>query len=92
MEVNTGKDFSGDTVELIGRGPPGSYMAFSSVDYSLFQRGFHQFIDAEKVSIVATLCNIIYAQILNIAECLWNSFVNSIYSIRIEKIPFSLLD
>ena len=47
--MNTGKDFSGDTLELIGHGPAGGYMSFASVDYELYRRGMTNFIDEEKV-------------------------------------------
>ena len=44
-----GKDFSRNTVEISGRTDPGSYIAFSGMDYEMYARGTNTFITEEDV-------------------------------------------
>ena len=55
VELNKGKDFSGNTIELIGDTDPGSYIVFSGVDYSMYARGASTFFTEYQVVIFHTL-------------------------------------
>ncbi len=52
MEVNVGKDFSQDTIELIGFGDPGGYIMFAGVDYMWYRRGLNTLLAEDDVSIL----------------------------------------
>ena len=45
-----GKDFSRDTVEISGRTDPGSFIAFSGVDYDWWSYGGNIFLRENDVS------------------------------------------
>ncbi|CAH1779511.1 unnamed protein product [Owenia fusiformis] len=44
VTFNKGKDFTYDTIEIIGKTDPGSYIGFSGLDYDLYKRGARTFI------------------------------------------------
>ena len=50
VRVNMGKDFSRDSVELTGLTDPGSYIAFSGVDYDWYTYGAGVFLTENQVS------------------------------------------
>ena len=50
VKVNMGKDFSRNTVEISGRTDPGSFIAFSGMDYEMYAKGTNTFITEEDVS------------------------------------------
>ena len=47
--MNYGKDFSRDTIELIARGDPGSYVTTSGADHELYRRGAATFLTEQDV-------------------------------------------
>ena len=51
LEFNRGKDFSQDTVEIVGTAEPGSYVSLNLADYELYAKGVHTFITPNDVSI-----------------------------------------
>jgi len=64
--MNFGKDFKRDSFELIARGPPGSYVSTSAVDYEFMTRGALPFITEQKVGII---CRISWLQKLRLHIC-----------------------
>ncbi len=63
MAVNLGKDFSQDTIELIGFGEPGGYIVFSGVDYLWYRRGLNTLLTEDDVSILYSYIFFFYIQI-----------------------------
>ena len=43
LVLNNGKDFSGDTAEIIGHAAPTTFVAFNAIQYQLYSRGVNEF-------------------------------------------------
>ncbi len=56
MTLNKGKDFTEDTLELIVRGPPGSFSVIEGAEYEFWRRGAKTFLTEELVGF-ASLCS-----------------------------------
>ena len=52
LDINKGKDFVGDRVELIGRGVPGAFLSTSGLNYEFYKRGAATFFNREKVNTI----------------------------------------
>ena len=50
MELNLGKDFTRDTIELIVRGSAGGFVGINGNDYEWYRRGAATFLREEDVS------------------------------------------
>ncbi len=50
MTLNKGKDFTEDSLELITRGPPGSFSVLEGNEYEFWRRGAKTFLTQELVS------------------------------------------
>ncbi len=49
MTLSYGKDFRQDTMEVLIKGPPGSFLYTVGHDYELYRRGAATFLDEKKV-------------------------------------------
>nr|UCK81481.1 macroglobulin-complement related protein-like 3 [Arenicola marina] len=49
LTINYGKDFTEQSIELIGRGDPGAFFAIQGIDYEWYRRGADSFLDEEKI-------------------------------------------
>ena len=50
LEINKGKDFTGDHIEINALTDPGTLILFSAAQYELYRRGGHQFLTRSEVS------------------------------------------
>lgn len=50
-EVNLGKDFTRDSVEIRGESDPGSYMAFAAIPLDIYARGLNDGLTEYRVSL-----------------------------------------
>ena len=62
--MNYGKDFHQDTLEIIGRGAPGSFLLTVGHDYEMYRRGAQTFLDEKKVVNVHLECQKYHATII----------------------------
>jgi hypothetical protein len=51
ISINYGKDFRRDYLEVVAKGPPGSYVFTSVIDYEVYNHGDINFLTEQKVSI-----------------------------------------
>lgn len=50
-QVNRGKDFTRDTVEILATADPGAYVAFAAIPLDLYKRGLNDGLNHWTVSI-----------------------------------------
>lgn len=64
IKINMGKDFSRNTIEISGRTDPGSFIAFSGVDYDWYAYGGKIFLTENDVSFLWLLTFVLYQRLL----------------------------
>ena len=79
-EVNLGKDFTRDSVEIRGECDPGSYMAFAAMPLDIYARGLNDGLTEYRVSLWENSLDLLMLEKLYMKFNIWNlEFVTFTY-------------